>query len=181
MSNGRPVTAVLPGAFDPVTHGHVDLIQRASRFFDRLIVAVGVNPEKTEMFTTAERVEMLRELVGDIGNVEVDSYDDLTAEFVRRAGADVIIRGIRDNVDLRGELRSANTNLLVGDVETFFLLTKHQHVLTSSVFVSPAFRSMTTVPGFGRRPSRGVTGGPRPRRWHDRRGRVSRCEPQMST
>jgi pantetheine-phosphate adenylyltransferase len=135
MSNGRYVTAVLPGAFDPVTHGHVDLIQRASRFFDRLVVAVGVNPEKTEMFTTAERVEMLRELVGDIGNVEVDSYDDLTAEFVRRAGADVIIRGIRDNVDLRGELRSANTNLIVGDVETFFLLTKHQHVLTSSTLI----------------------------------------------
>ncbi|UCG17409.1 MAG: pantetheine-phosphate adenylyltransferase [Phycisphaerales bacterium] len=135
MAKADTIVAVFPGAFDPITSGHLDIIRRGSRLFDRLIVAVGRNPEKTELFTIAERVEMLRECCGDIDRVEVDSYDGLTAEYVRRVGARVILRGIRDNVDLRSELRSANTNLLVGDVETVLLMTSDQHALTSSTLI----------------------------------------------
>jgi pantetheine-phosphate adenylyltransferase len=135
MHKSAEVVAVFPGAFDPITHGHVDIIRRGSRLFDRLIVAVGRNPEKAELFPAADRVEMLQEVCRELDNVEVDAYDGLTAEYVRRVGARVILRGIRDNVDLRGELRSANTNLLVGDVETVFLMTSDQHALTSSTLI----------------------------------------------
>jgi len=129
------IIAVFPGAFDPISHGHVDIIRRGSRLFEHLIVAVGHNPEKTELFTAAERVEMLREVCAEFPSVEVDSYDGLTALYVRRVGARVILRGIRDTVDLRSELRSANTNLMVGDVETVLLMTSDQHALTSSTLI----------------------------------------------
>jgi pantetheine-phosphate adenylyltransferase len=135
MVERSPIIAVFPGAFDPITHGHLDIIRRGSRLFDTLIVAVGRNPEKTELFPAAERVEMLHECTHDVPNVRIDSYDGLTAEYVRRQGARVILRGIRDNVDLRGELRQANTNLLVGDVETVLLMTSDQHALTSSTLI----------------------------------------------
>jgi len=135
MLGSEQIIAVFPGAFDPISHGHVDIIRRGSRLFERLIVAVGHNPEKTELFTAAERVEMLREVCAEFPNVEVDSYDGLTALYVRRVGARVILRGIRDTVDLRSELRSANTNLMVGDVETVLLMTSDQHALTSSTLI----------------------------------------------
>ncbi len=135
MPERDPIIGVFPGAFDPITHGHLDIIRRGSRLFNTLIVAVGRNPEKTELFSAAERVELLRECTRDIPNVRVDSYEGLTAEYVRRQGARVILRGIRDQVDLRGELRQANTNLLVGDVETVLLLTSDQHALTSSTLI----------------------------------------------
>jgi len=129
------VTAVFPGMFDPVTYGHLDIIRRGRRLFDRLIVAVGHNPAKTELFTQAERVEMLSEVLGELPRVEMASYKGLTVEFVRRIGAQVILRGIRDTVDLRAELQAANTNLIVGEVETVFLMTSDQHALTSSTLI----------------------------------------------
>ena len=135
MTAADTIIAVFPGAFDPISHGHVDIIRRGSRLFEHLIVAVGHNPEKTELFTAAERVEMLREVCAEFPNVGVDSYDGLTALYVRRVGARVILRGIRDTVDLRSELRSANTNLMVGDVETVLLMTSDQHALTSSTLI----------------------------------------------
>lgn len=127
--------AVFPGTFDPVTHGHLDIIRRASRIFDRLIVAVGNNPEKEEWFSAGERVEMIRELAGELANVAVESFDGLTMDYARRMGAGVILRGIRDSDDLRVELQAANTNLLVGGIETVFLMTTDQHALTSSTFI----------------------------------------------
>lgn len=135
MTVSGETIAVYPGTFDPITFGHLDIIRRGHRLFDRLIIAVGRNPGKTELFTTAERLEMVREVVGEYSNVEIDSYDGLTMEYVRRTGARVILRGIRDNVDLRDELQTANTNLLVGDVETVFLMTGDQHALTSSTLI----------------------------------------------
>ncbi len=135
MSDAQTIAAVFPGAFDPLTHGHLDIIRRGCRLFDRLIVAVGHNPEKMALFSADERVAMLQECCGDLSNVEVASYNGLTADFVRQVGARVILRGIRDNVDLRVELRQANTNLLVGDVETVLLMTSDQHALTSSTLI----------------------------------------------
>lgn len=121
--------------FDPVTNGHLDIIFRGARLFNRLIIAVGRNPAKTEVFTAQERVDMMRELVSEIPNVEVEGYDGLTMEFARQVGAHVLLRGIRDNVDLRDELVQANTNLIVGDVETVFLMTSDQHALVSSTLI----------------------------------------------
>jgi len=128
-------TAVFPGSFDLITNGHLDIIERASRLFGGLVVAVGHNPEKTEDFTTEERVALLENLVGGLPNVSVAAYGGLTVDFVREVGADVIVRGIRDTVDLRDELHAANANLIVGGVETVFLMASEQFSLTSSTFI----------------------------------------------
>lgn len=135
MSTRRSIRAVFPGTFDPITHGHLDVIKRARDFVDELIVAIGHNPEKRELFTAAERVEMMRELIGDLPRVRIETYEGLTAEFVRRVGAQMIIRGIRDNVDLHFELQQANVNMAVGGVETVFLLTRDQFALISSTYI----------------------------------------------
>ena len=127
--------AVFPGTFDPITLGHMDIIRRGSRIFSRVIIAVGCNPEKIEWFSPGERMEMIRTLTGDLPNVSVESYDGLTMDYVRQVGAKVILRGIRDSVDLRAELQAANTNLIVGAVETVFLMTSDQHALTSSTLI----------------------------------------------
>ncbi len=137
-SNNIPhtdVIAVFPGTFDPVTNGHLDLIRRASRMFPQLIVGVGHNPEKAAMFAPEERVDMLGELVGDMPNVSVRAYDGLTMEFVRQVNGNVILRGIRDSVDLRDEMQFANANLIVGAVETVFLMATDQTALTSSSLI----------------------------------------------
>ncbi len=135
MPNTNPNVAIFPGMFDPVTHGHLDIIERASKLYERLIVAVGHNPLKQEMFTARERVKMLRKHTRDWANVDVQTYDGLTVEFAKKVGARVILRGIRDTVDLHSELEIATANLIVGDVETVFLMTGPQHGLTSSTVI----------------------------------------------
>lgn len=135
MAESKASLAVFPGTFDPVTYGHLDIIQRAATLYDRLIVAVGQNPLKTEVFTADERVEMLLKHVGDLSNVDVRTYSGLTVEFARSVGARVILRGIRDNVDVHAELEIAMTNRIIGDIETVFLMTSGQHILTSSTLI----------------------------------------------
>ncbi len=115
--------------------GHLDIIRRAAKLFSRMIVGVGINPEKEAMFAPHERVEMLEELVSDLSNVDVRSYLGLTMDFVREMNGQVIVRGIRDSVDLRDEIQFANVNLMVGDVETVFLMTTDQNALTSSSLI----------------------------------------------
>jgi len=128
-------TAIFPGMFDPVTHGHLDIIERAAKLYDRLVVAVGDNPLKKEVFTQDERREMLAVHTGHIKNVEVLGYSGLTVEFARSLSARVILRGIRDNVDLHAELEIATTNLIMGGIETVFLMSAGQHSLTSSTLI----------------------------------------------
>lgn len=135
MTERRPRTTVFAGTFDPPTKGHLNIIERSRRLFDKTIVAVGRNPEKAPLFTKAERVEMLRELVGDGDDVEITSYSGLTMDFVRKCGADVIVKGIRDGDDLRSELRQANVNMIAGDVDTVFLFTTDQTALISSTLI----------------------------------------------
>ena len=129
------IVAVFPGAFDPVTNGHLDIIRRATKLFDQIIVGVGRNPEKRELFSTQERVAMLRAELEDLPSIEVQAYEGLTMEFVRSVGGRVILRGIRDALDLRSELQAANANLIVGGVETIFLMTSDQYALTSSTLI----------------------------------------------
>lgn len=135
MSESNGNLAIFPGMFDPVTHGHLDIIQRASKLYERLLVAVGRNPLKTEVFTAEERMEMVRQHTSDLPNVDVQTYGGLTVEFARNIGARVILRGIRDNVDLHAELEIAMTNRIIGGIETVFLMTSGQHILTSSALI----------------------------------------------
>lgn len=127
--------AVFPGTFDPVTHGHLDIITRAAKLFDRLIVAVGENPLKTQVFSDEERRQMVADHTRHLANVEVRTFAGLTVEFARNIGARVILRGIRDATDLHAELEIATTNLIIGGIETVFLMTSGQHIVTSSTLI----------------------------------------------
>ncbi len=135
MEKTSPEVVLFPGTFDPVTHGHLDIILRASRLYKRLIIAVGHNPLKSSVFTADERIEMLSTHLAELTNVKVLSYTGLTVEFAKKIGAGVILRGIRDTVDLHAELEIATTNRIIGDVETVFLMTSGQHILTSSTLI----------------------------------------------
>jgi pantetheine-phosphate adenylyltransferase len=126
---------VFPGQLDPITNGHLDVIRRGMRLFDELIVAVGVNPDKKELFTLDERVEMIRDLLKDLPGTRVEQYVGLTADFVRKCGATAILRGIRDVSDLRYEFQLALANRAVGRVETIFIMTGDQYALTSSSLI----------------------------------------------
>ena len=139
----RKKLAVFPGQFDPITNGHLDVIRRGVALFDELIVAVGINPEKREMFSLDERVAMINELVADQPGVRVEQYAGLTVDFVRQAGAVAILRGIRDVSDLRYEFQLALANRAVGNVETVFIMTGEQYALTSSSLI----RQVVTLGG----------------------------------
>jgi pantetheine-phosphate adenylyltransferase len=127
--------ALFPGTFDPPTNGHMDIIQRGRALFDKLIVAVGHNPEKESLFPTNERLAMLRTLTKRWTNVSIESYDGLTMDFARAQNASAILRGIRDGLDLHYEMQQANVNRTVGDVDTIFLLATDIHILTSSTLI----------------------------------------------
>jgi pantetheine-phosphate adenylyltransferase len=126
---------VFPGQFDPITNGHLDVIKRGVTLFDELIVAVGVNPDKRELFSLEERVDMIRDLLREVRGTKVASYVGLTADFVRQVRATAILRGIRDVSDLRYEFQLALANRAVGGVETVFIMTGDQYALTSSSLI----------------------------------------------
>lgn len=127
--------AVFPGQFDPITNGHLDVISRGVKLFDELIVAVGINPEKRELFSLAERTEMIKTVLGGMPGVRVEQYTGLTMDFVRQVKAVAILRGIRDVSDLRLEFQLALANRAVGGVETVFIMTGDQYALTSSSLI----------------------------------------------
>ena len=102
--------AMYPGSFDPVTKGHLDIIHRSARMFDKLIVAVLINSAKRPLFTVEERVALLQECCRDLPNVEVKSFDGLTVEFARSNGASVMVRGLRAVTDFEDEIQLAHTN-----------------------------------------------------------------------
>ena len=136
MPHARPPKiGVFPGQFDPITNGHLDVIRRGTVLFDELIVAVGINPEKRELFTLDERVRMIKSLLKDVPGCRVERYSGLTVDFVRQAKAKAILRGIRDVSDLRYEFQLALANRAVGGVETVFIMTGDQYALTSSSLI----------------------------------------------
>lgn len=136
MSHAKPrKIAVFPGQFDPITNGHLDVIRRGVTLFDELIVGVGINPEKREMFTLDERLHTIRELCKNIPGVRVEKYTGLTVDFARKAKATAILRGIRDVSDVRYEFQLALANRAVGGVETVFIMTGDQFALTSSSLI----------------------------------------------
>lgn len=132
----KSITAVCPGSFDPITFGHVDIIKRASSMFDRVIVVVMKNADKVSTFTVEERLEMIRKSVGDIPNVEIDSYDGLLADYARIHNARVIVKGLRAVSDFEYEFQMALTNKKLNqDTETLFLTTSAEYMYLSSSMV----------------------------------------------
>ena len=141
--NGTPKTmarAIYPGSFDPPTNGHLDVIERASRYFGELIVAVVVNPQKREpMFTLEEREAMIRECVCDLPNVRVEHFRGLLADYVRDREADVIIKGLRVVSDFESEMSTALMNRSLSDVDTMFLMSDQKYSFVSSSIVKEVF------------------------------------------
>ena len=135
-----PVKALYPGTFDPPTNGHVDLIQRGSKLFDHLTVAILVNPVKNPLFTVEERVEMLEEVTGPLGNVSVATFDGLMVDFARSEGAMAILRGIRAISDYEHEFQMALMNRrLAPEIETVFLQPAGRYSFVSSRMVKEVF------------------------------------------
>ncbi len=125
--------AIYPGSFDPITSGHLNIIQRAANIFDKLIVCVMVNSAKSPMFTQQERVDMIRSVVHDIPNVEVDASAELLAEYARRKGSCVIVKGLRAGSDFENEFQMALINHKINpDLDTMFLTSEHQYMYLSS-------------------------------------------------
>ena len=128
--------AVYPGSFDPVTHGHMDIIRRSASVFDKLIVGVLRNKSKNPLFTVQERVKMIQEVTSDIEDVEVVDFDGLLIDFVHKVGAKAIVRGLRAVTDFEYELQMSLTNKVIApDVETVFLTTNLQYSYLSSSIV----------------------------------------------
>lgn len=125
--------AIYAGTFDPLTLGHVDLIERTAEIFERLILAVVVKPLKDNLFSLEERLTMAREVVKDIGNVEVEAFDGLLVNYARSKGANVLIRGLRAYSDFEYEFQMALTNRkLAPGIETLFMMPKEAHSYVSS-------------------------------------------------
>jgi pantetheine-phosphate adenylyltransferase len=134
------LTALCPGTFDPVTNGHVDIVRRAAGLFDRVVMAVIENPAKTPVFDVADRVEMVREAVADLGNVEVDSFSGLLVDYARSKGASVIVKGLRAVSDFDYELQMAQMNRHLAEMETVFVPTSAKWSYLSSSLVKEVAR-----------------------------------------
>lgn len=134
------LTALCPGTFDPVTNGHVDIVRRAAGLFDRVVMAVIENPAKTPVFDLADRVEMVREAVADLGNVEVDSFNGLLVDYARSKGASVIVKGLRAVSDFDYELQMAQMNRHLAEMETVFVPTSARWSYLSSSLVKEVAR-----------------------------------------
>ncbi len=136
-----PTLAVYPGSFDPLTNGHVDIITRGARLFDRIIVAILINEQKKPLFSMEERVEIAREVFRDVPNVEVDTFHGLLVDYVAKRDAKVIVRGLRAISDFEFEFQMALMNQrLNGKIETIFMMPAEQYTYTSSRLIKEIFR-----------------------------------------
>ena len=131
----KHVKAIFPGSFDPITNGHLDVIGRGVKLFDELIIAVGQSPVKNQLFTPAERVEMIAELVAEMPRVSVESFDGLMVKFAAERQADVVLRGMRSLTDVQYEFKLAMTNRSVAGIETVFIMASAEYGFTSSTLI----------------------------------------------
>ena len=162
-------TAIYPGSFDPVTTGHLNIIRRAARIFDRLIVCVMVNSGKNPMFTLEERVGLIRRVTSDIPNVEVDGSSELLAEYAKRKGSCVIVKGLRAGSDFENEFQMSLINHKINpNLDTMFLTAEHQYMYLSSSTVKELgvygvdlsdFLPQEIIPDFQERIKRNHLGG----------------------
>jgi pantetheine-phosphate adenylyltransferase len=141
--------AVYPASFDPITNGHLDLIDRAARLFDELIVAIGINVDKAGTFSHEERLEMLHEVLADRPNVKVDSFSGLLVDFLRLKRAQIVIRGLRALADFEYEFEMALMNAhLFPEIETVFLMTSERWFYVSSSRLRELLRFGTDISEF---------------------------------
>lgn len=134
-------TAVCPGSFDPITNGHLDIIRRAAALFDKVIVLVVINPDKTPLFTTEERMDMIRRATVDIPSLEVDSYSGLLVDYVRTHQGATIVKGLRAMSDFEYEFQMALTNKhMLPEAETVFFTTSAQNMFLSSSLIKQVAR-----------------------------------------
>lgn len=141
--------AVYPGSFDPVTSGHIDVIERSARIFDEVVVAVGVNIEKQPFFTVEERLEFLKNACRHLKNVQVDYFSGLTVDYVKISGAGVIIRSLRAVSDFEAEFQMALMNKnLDPEVETLFMMTNPEHLFLSSSLIKQVAEMGASLEGF---------------------------------
>ena len=144
----KNVIAIYPGSFDPLTNGHLDLIERGSKIFDRLVVAILQNAEKEPLFTLAERLEMLRTMTRHLPNVEIDTFDGLLVDYARKRGASAVLRGIRAISDYEYELQMALMNRkLSAELETVFMMPAEAYSYVSSRLVKQIIRLGGSVRG----------------------------------
>ena len=139
----KPVRAIFPGSFDPITNGHMDVVERGLILFDELIIAVGKSPLKNPLFSPDERVKMIAEIIKDRPRLSVEAFDGLTVEYAKLREADVILRGLRSLTDMNYELQMAMTNRAVAGVETVFIMTSEKYGFTSSTMI----RQVATLGG----------------------------------
>jgi len=140
MTEPRPRVAVYPGSFDPLTNGHVDIILRGARLFDRIVVAILRNAEKQPLFTADERAQTAREVFREYPNVEVDMFDGLLVDYVHLKQATAIVRGLRAVSDFEYELQMALMNRRLGpEIETVFMMPAEQYTYVSSRLVKEVF------------------------------------------
>ena len=133
--------AVYPGSFDPITNGHIDIIRRSSRTFDKVYVAVLVNSSKTPLFSIEQRMEWIKKVTADLGNVEVDTFSGLLVDYMREEGAGIIIKGLRAVSDFEYEFQMALMNhKLYKDIETLFMMTSAKYQYLSSSIVKEVAR-----------------------------------------
>jgi pantetheine-phosphate adenylyltransferase len=139
--NRRPMIAIYPGSFDPITLGHLDIIERGCGLFDQVIVAVLQNPGKTPLFTVEQRLCQIELATKHLSNVRIDSFDGLTVDYARKIGASCLLRGLRVLSDFEKELQMCHTNkTLATDVETIFLATAVEYAFLSSSVVKEIAR-----------------------------------------
>jgi pantetheine-phosphate adenylyltransferase len=141
------LTALCPGTFDPVTNGHLDIIERAARRFDALVVGVLDNPAKQPLFEAGERVAMLEEATQGLPNVEVEAFAGLLVDFARRRGVDVVVKGLRAVTDFEYEIQMAQMNHALSGLETLFMTTAPQWSFLSSSLVKEVARFGGDVDG----------------------------------
>ncbi|MGE5329721.1 MAG: pantetheine-phosphate adenylyltransferase [Deltaproteobacteria bacterium] len=140
---------VYPGSFDPITYGHLDIIERASKIFDKLIVAVSCNPNKIPAFSLEERVELIQDCIKDYGNVEVDYFCGLLIDYLKQKGATVVVKGLRVITDFEYEFQMALLNKnLDPDIETVFMMTNNKFSYISSSMVKEIARLGANIEEF---------------------------------
>ncbi len=135
MKRDNKRLGLFPGTFDPITYGHLDVIERAAKLFDELVVGVGDNPAKASLLDQATRAQIVREAAGDLSNVRVETFTGLTVDLARALGAAAIVRGLRTSADLNAELQMAMTNRAAAGIETVFVVTAAEYAYISSSLI----------------------------------------------